>query len=306
MEIQQLISGGLGVSLVSAVARVLPARLGYPLADFVAGCIASNPRSRMVQAVRANQWVIRGEPKAKEFLDRAVFETFSNSARCIFDLYHFINNPRTLDEKIVFNANVQHLIHRPEFEARGLIVAGLHISDFDLVLRVLTQRGMRGIILTIPDPKGSQRVEFEMRKKTGMNLVIPSFGILRQAIRHLQKGGMVLTGIDRPIPKPKVRPRFFGRPSGLPVHHITMALVAKVPVMVLATIRLSDGKSHVITSDPIEMQTGPDTNTETINNAEKVLAVAEDFIRKAPTRWAITLPVWPETLGQPIFQKPGR
>jgi KDO2-lipid IV(A) lauroyltransferase len=252
----------------------------------------------MVRAVRTNQWVISGESLDKETLNRAVYETYRNSARSIFDLYHYILNPNAIDRRIVLNTTIKQLCQRAEFESRGLMVVGLHISNFDLVLRALTRRGLRPLILSIPDPQGSQRVEYEMRKKTGMNLVPASLSTLRQAIRYLQQGGAVLTGIDRPIPDPKFRPRFFGRPADLPVHHVKMAAKADVPVMVMAIIRQPDGKYSMFTSDPIEMESHPDVETELLRNAEKVLSIAEDFIRQAPHQWSVPLPVWPELLDQ--------
>ena len=252
----------------------------------------------MVRAVRANQWVISGETLDKKALDQAVYETYRNSARSIFDLYHYINDPSAIKRLIVFNTTFQQLIQRPEFNQRGLMLLGLHISNFDLALRAFTLQGNRPLILTIPDPQGSQRVEYEMRKKSGMNLVPASLGTLMQAIKYLQQGGVVMTGIDRPIPKPKYRPRFFGKPADLPVHHVYLAAKAHVPVMVMVAIQQADGKNHIFTSDPIEMESHPDADTEILLNAEKVLSIGEDFIRQAPNQWSITLPVWPEALDQ--------
>ena len=298
IDIQQIINSSLGVNMLSTIAGWIPVRLGYRLADFAAERIVAHPGSRMVRAVRTNQWVISGEKLDKEALDRTVQETYRNSARSIFDLYHYIRNPGTIEQRVELSAPVQQLIQRPEFEQRGLMVAGLHLSDFDLFLRLLTMQGMRAMILTIPDPQGSQRVEYEMRKKTGMNMLPASFSALRQAIRYLQQGGVVMTGIDRPIPVPKRRPRFFGRPADLPTHHVYLAAKAHVPVMVLATIRLPDEKNHFLTSDPIEMESNPDTDLEMLRNAERVLSIGEDFIQRAPSQWSISLPVWPEALNQ--------
>jgi len=298
IDIQQIINSSFGVNMLSTIARLIPVRFGYRIADFAADCIVANPRSRMVRAVRANQWVISGETLDKEALDRAVLEAYRNSAHSIFDLYHYIKNPGAIEQLIVFNTAVQQLIQRPEFDQRGLMVVGMHISNFDLVLRVLTQKGMRGLILTITDPQGSQRVEYEMRKKTGMNLVPASFSTLRHAVKYLQQGGMVMTGIDRPIPKPKCRPRFFSRAADLPVHHVYLAAKAHVPVLVMVTIRFPDGKNHIFTSNLIEMESHLDADTEILLNAEKVLSIGEDFVRQAPNQWSITLPVWPEVLDQ--------
>ena len=298
IDIQQIINSSIGISMLSTVAGLIPIRLGYRLADFAVERILAHPGSRMVRAVRANQWVISGETLDKEALDKAVYETYRNSARSIFDLYHFNPKLGTIEQLVVLNTTVQQLIQRPEFDQRGLVVAGLHISNFDLVLRAISLRGMQAMILTIPDPQGSQLVEYEMRKKTGMNLVPASLGALRQAIRYLQQGGVVMTGIDRPIPNPKYRPNFFGKPADLPVHHAYLAAKAHVPVMVMTTIRFPDGKNHIFTSDPIEMESHPDAVTGMLRNAEKVLSISEGFIRRVPNQWSISLPVWPEALDQ--------
>jgi phosphatidylinositol dimannoside acyltransferase len=295
-DIQQVINSSFGVSILSTIAGLIPVQLGYRLADLVAARIVAHPKSPLVKAVRANQWVIRGETLDRQELDRAVQAVFCNSARSIFNLYHYKLTPRAIDRLVVFNSTVQQLFQRPEFDQRGLMVVALHISDWDLVLRTLIIRGMHPLMLTIPDPKGSQRVEYELRKRTGMNLVPTSVSSLRLALKYLQQGGVVMTGIDRPIPGPKIRPRFFGKPADLPVHRVYLAAKAHVPVMVMVTIHLPDGKNHLFTSDPIVMEPNLDTDAELLLNAEKVLAVGEGYIRQAPNQWSISLPVWPEVL----------
>jgi lauroyl/myristoyl acyltransferase len=296
INLQRLNDSRFALSLVSAVGRGLPRSLGHALTDLLAARIASRKDSKMIQAVRANQWVARGETLKGEALDQAVLETLRHSARSIFDLYHFMQNPRATGHLIVLDPATEALIRRPEFDKRGLMLVGLHLSNFDLVGQWLIQQGMKPLVLTIPNPQGGRRLEFEVRKKAGMNLVPASFAALRQALRHLQQGGVVLTGIDRPIPAPRLCPRFFGRPAALPMHHISLAAKAKVPVMIMVMNLQPDGKYHVLTSDLIEMDPHKDRATEEIQNAEKVLGFAERFIRQAPQQWSISLPVWPEAL----------
>jgi hypothetical protein len=57
-----------------------------------------------------------------------------------------------------------------------------------------------------------------------------------------------------------------------------------------------DGKYHVFASDFIEMDFEPDPNVEMLRNAEKVLSIAEEFIRRAPQQWSVPLPVWPQVM----------
>jgi KDO2-lipid IV(A) lauroyltransferase len=295
-DLQRLNDSRFVLSLVSALGRGLPLRLGHALTDLVAARIARRQHSEMIRAVRANQWVVRGETLDREALDRAVLETLRSSARSLFDLYHYRKNPEATGRLVVLDPATRALIRRPEFDKRGLMLVGLHLSSFDLVLQWIIRQGMKPLALTIPNPQGGRRLEYEERKNSGMNLVPASFVALRRALRHLQQGGIVMTGIDRPIPAPRVRPRFFGRPAALPIHHISLAVKARVPVMIMLTTLHRDGKYHVLTSDAIEMDPHGDRTTEEVQNAEKVLGMAERFIRQAPQQWSISLPVWPETL----------
>ena len=296
ISLQQITNSPLSLQLVSGLARRLSPRQGYPFARFVAEQIARQRNSKLVRAVRANQWVIRGENLDGAALDRVVRETFHDWARSIFDLYHYVDDPNATKQLIVVEPSFQKFVQRPEFDERGLVLIGLHLSNFDLILQWLCKKGMKPLALTIPDPQGGRRMESEMRKRTGLNLVPGSVGALRQAIKYLQRGGMVLTGIDRPIPDPNPCPRFFGRPAALPVHPIFLATKAHVPIAVGVIILQSDGKYHVSASDPIEMDHHPDVDAGLLHNAEKVLAVADEFIRQAPQQWSVPLPVWPQVM----------
>jgi lauroyl/myristoyl acyltransferase len=248
--------------------------------------------------VRANQWVVHGETSQGGVLDRVVRETLRNSAYSLFDLYHYGHDFEATKKRIVFDASFQQVAKRSEFGDRGLMIAGLHLSNFDLVLQWLCQDGLKPLVLTLPNPKGGRRVEYEIRKRMGMNLLPASIGALRQALKHLQRGGMVLTGIDRPVENPDVRPRFFDRPAALPIHHVFLAIRACVPVIIAVTYLQPDGNYHVFASDLIEMDACSNADEAILHNAEKVLATAETFIRKTPQQWSVPLPVWPQILNR--------
>ncbi len=296
IDLQRIANSPAAISLAVTLGRVLPRPWGYAIADGIAGKLAEQRQSGLARAVRANQWVVLGEPTDGEALDRAVYETLRNSARATFDLYHTIQSPKAAARLIVLDAATEQLSKRPEFGDRGLVVVGLHLSGFDLVLQWIGKQGMRPLTLTIPDPQGGRRLEYEMRSRTGLTLLPASAGALRQAIRHLQHGGVVLTGIDRPIPQPQMRPRFFGRPAALPMHHIFLAAKANVPVLPIASFLGPDGRYHVQMSTPIEMEAFQDREMERLWNAEKVLSVAERLIGHAPHQWSVSLPVWPEAV----------
>ncbi len=300
VSLQQIINSSLGLRLVSMVAQRLSPWTGYYIAYFLAEQIARQRNSRLVEAVRANQWVITGEVLRGQALDWIVRQTFRQWARSIFDLYHYIGNSDAAKQLIVLEPSFRELVQRPEFERRGkrrgLVIAGLHLSNFDLILQWLCKQGMKTLVLSIPDPRGGRQVEYEIRKRTGMNLVPTSVNALRHAIRYLQQGGVVVTGIDRPIPHPAVCPRFFGHPAALPMHHIFLAQKTHVPLILAVASLQKDERYHVWASDPIEMDSHSDSSVAILHNAEKVLAKAEEFIRQYPQQWSVPLPVWPQIM----------
>jgi lauroyl/myristoyl acyltransferase len=297
VDLQKIINSSLSLRLVSTLAQRLPPRVGYQIADFAAAQLARQRNSRVVQIVRANQWVIRGENLDGETLDQIVHETFRYWARSIFDLYHYLQTPEAAGQLVVLEPSFQPLLQRLEFDKRGLIVVGLHLSNFDLILQWLCGQGMKPLAITIPNPQGGRQLEYETRQRAGMKLRPASVGAFRQALKHLQRGGMVVTGIDRPIPNPEACPRFFGRPAALHMHHIFLANKAHVPIVVAGTTLQEDGKYHVFASDFLEMDSHSDPGIAMLQNAEKILRVAEEFIRRAPQQWSVPLPVWPQVMG---------
>jgi lauroyl/myristoyl acyltransferase len=142
VNLQQIINSSVSLRLVSAFARGLPPRLGYPIAYSVADQLARRRDSEIGRAVRANQWVINGECLDGNALDQIVRETFHYWARCIFDLYHYIENPDATEKLIVLEPSFQQLARRSEFDDRGLVIVGLHLSDFDLILQWLCRQGI--------------------------------------------------------------------------------------------------------------------------------------------------------------------
>jgi phosphatidylinositol dimannoside acyltransferase len=295
---QKIINSSYGVALASFLGRSLPPGAGSRLADFVADWIAARRNWNLVHAVRANQWVISGGALDSTGLDHIVRESFRSTAHSIYELYHYTHDADGMRGLIEFNAHALELINRPQFTERGILVVGIHFSNFDLVLQGGVLRGGKGMGVTLNELPGGIKLQTEMREKTGLTLLPASVSGIKRATEYLQAGGIVLTGIDRPLPESHYRPCFFGRPAALPAHHIVMALKARVPIIVLATILRPDGRYHVLSSEIIEMQHHPDRRTEITHNAERVLKIAEGFILQAPHQWSMTHPVWPEALAE--------
>lgn len=293
-RMDRFVNSRMGLRMAIALARMTPPWFGYRLAKLVAGVIAARRRSSLVRAVRANQWVASGEKATSRELDRATRGVINHSARAIYELYHHVQDLEHADHLFTFDPSFKTIVDRPHFGTRGLVVAGLHMRGFDLAFQWLCLKWVNPLSLTLPDPQGGRRMEFELRQKTTQNLVPGSVRGLLQAIRYLERGGLVVTGIDRPVTGVQPLLRFFSHPAPLPSHHVFLALKAKVPVVLAASRLLKSGGYQLYASPPIEMDSHPDRLTELQLNGEKVLKEAEKMISQDPQQWLVPLPVWPD------------
>ncbi len=158
--------------------------------------------------------------------------------------------------------------------------------------------GFRALALGLPEIPGGYEWQNELRKSAGIEVVPTTHSTMRLAAQRLREGGIVMTAVDRPIEGSNTKPRFFGRPAPLPVHHVLLALKEDVPIMVATAILQPNGIYDILTSDPIEMRRGSNRRATLIENAEVVLAQVEEFIRLAPPQWSMFYPVWPEALDE--------
>ncbi len=298
-DARKIINSPFGLSVARLIGRFTPYWLGHSIAYSAADRISSRSDWPLVKAARLNQWMVHGAGLDSPSLDQAVKANFRSIAYSIFDFYHNMDNPAASQRLIEPHPVAIELVNRPEFSARGLVIAGVHLSNFDLAFQAGGLAGMRAIALTLPELNAGYRVQLEQRLKNGMNIVQASVGTIKHCVDHLKSGGMVITGIDRPDPSYIYRPQFFGQPAAVPIHHVFLALKAHVPVVVGAILRQPDRKYHFLFSEPIEMLPHPDHEAEILQNAERILSVAEGFIRQAPVQWAMTFPVWPELIDQP-------
>jgi phosphatidylinositol dimannoside acyltransferase len=293
LDLQAVMNSPIGVGLALGLSRILPANTGYRLADRLAMVVAAQNRSTMVRAVQANQWVLHGGDISWNELDQVVQAVFRNTAFCLYDFYHHLNRFTDMEKRIHYSHTSEALLENHGGKKRGVVIVGVHMSNFDLVAREATRRGFKAMVMAYSNPGKGYQWQNELRRRAGLELVPASAQAMRQAVRRLKKGGNVLTGIDRPIRDVKYQPVFFGRPANLPVHHIHLALAADTEIIVAAAIKQAGDIYDIQNSEPISMQKCSDHTKEILMNAERVLRVAEGMIRQAPEQWSMFFPVWP-------------
>jgi len=294
MNIQTVINSQFGIGTALVIGRVIPPRLGYTIAQSLGEKIASRKNSVMVQAARLNQWVVRGETLSGEELDQAVTETVSFSARTQYDLYHNLHNPGKLIDMYGYTPAGREIVERCKQSNEGLIIMGVHLSSLDMGFFALGVQGVQAIGISVANPGGGYKWQNDLRNKFGFVMLPASKRALRIAVKSLEQGKTVVSGIDRPIVNNKYKPNFFGRPASLPVTHVALALKTNKPIYLAVNIVDQNGKYILDVTEPIKMKSYSDRHTEFVRNAEAVLERAEDFISRVPEQWAMYYPVWPE------------
>lgn len=296
LEARKIINSPLGLNLAYTIGKFTPYQLGHRIAFFAADRISARKDWKMVRAVRSNQWVASGESLDDLALNQLVIDNFRSIGTSIFDYYHNINNPGVSLRMIEPHPYAIHLVQRPEFSDRGLVLAGVHMSNFDMAFQMGGLAGIRALIITLSELDAAYQKQWEMRQKSGLKFLTASSESVKYAINYLRSGGLIITAVDRPDPTSRYHPKFFNHPASMPIHHIFLALKAKVPIVVGALLKQPDDRYHLLFSEPIEMQAHPDRRTEILLNAENIFHVAEDFIRIDTKQWAMTFPVWPDII----------
>lgn len=298
ISLKRLSTSRFGIAFALAVARYTPRWLGYPLARTLARIIASRRNSEIIRAMRANQWVARGCQLGARELDQVVKTVVLRHTRCLYDFYRNLDRPEEILRLVSFAPDFQILFDRLKEGKDSALFIAPHLSNFDLAGRALALRGLKFQVLSIPQPPGGYEWQNRMRMDIGIEVTPMSISAVQKAKERLRAGGVVLTGLDRPLDQTRYHPRFFGRPAPLPTAYVHLAMQAGVPIVVVACITLPDQTYQIVCQPPVVPQPHPDRSVELVSNAEQVLSRAEELIRQYPDQWAMFYPVWPEALDE--------
>jgi lauroyl/myristoyl acyltransferase len=293
MNLRNIYNSSAIIQLGIFLGRIIPAKPGFWLADRIGAYLASKKENPLVRTLRANLKVVYGGNPDESHLDEIVTTSLRGHLCRLFEFYHYLDRPAEIDRRMRFSPEVQHLVEDWRAKPFGVIILGVHVSAFDLGLVSLAHHGLKILALSVPNPSGQYNSQNEIREDHGLEVAPISTSTLQMARRRLQQGGMVVTGLDRPVEESDFSPRFFGQPSRLPVFYTRLALRTGVPILVVGIQDDAEGVHTIVCSEILRMEPRPDPHEEIIYNTERVLAVAENFISPNPELWAMFFPVWP-------------
>ncbi len=298
INLQQLTNSRFAVWLALGLSKHTPCGLGYRIADLAAALTASRRSSALVRALRANQWVISAGALTGAALQRRVGEILRLHLRGLYDFYHNLDRPQEVLRRVDFHPYFAGVFEKAKSGSHPALFLSPHTSNFDLAGRALALRGLDFQVLSFPQPPSGYQLQNRLRTQVGIEVTPMSVSAVQKARLRLRAGGVVLTGLDRPLADARLRPHFFGRPAPLPVAYVHLAVQTGATMYVVACVSPKPAYYQLVCSPPIQPQPCPDRDQELLRNAEAMLAEAEKIIAAYPQQWAMFYPVWPEALDE--------
>lgn len=294
LDYQRLFNTRFATRLGLGVIGRMPQFAGYGLANLAARILSKRRQQPFMKAISGNLAVACGEDVTQTQLDALVNRAVHGRTRALYDFYHALGDEQKLIAMVNYPENFDELVAINQRREHGAVVVMVHMGNPELLAIAGPLKGLRGIALTFPGENGGYQLLNEIRDRVGIQAIPTTMASLKTAANHLKAKGAVFTGLERPLPGSGYTPKFFGRPTPLPVHHVMLALKADVPIIIFAGKRRPDGRYDLLVSNFITMERCATRKEELLVNTERLLKVAEGFIRQAPEQWVMLYPLWPE------------
>lgn len=290
---QRFISSRIVTGLGMFLSKHLPPFIGYGIADLISGLI-NWLKPDFYWIAYANLRQVVGPEVDEKRLHRLVRQGFRNNARNDYDLWHLVSQgPEAIRAAVHLPPSAWAHLEQAQQRGKGTIIVGTHTGNFDLSILALAAHGLEIQVLGLADPPaGGFDLMDQVRARFGVRLTSINVQTLREAIKRLRGGGIVLTGVDRPVGGLEREVKFFGRLAPLPTGHVRLALKTGATILVAGPYRDPQRGNVVRLSPPLEMVRTGDRDEDLRANLRRVTGWLEEFIRTWPEQWAMFIPVW--------------
>jgi lauroyl/myristoyl acyltransferase len=294
MRLQDFTSSKPVTQLGISLGRHLPPRMGYGLARIAASIIARR-KPEVYWTVRANLRQILGPNADDVTLHRMTYQVFFHAGQTYYDFFHVIGQPKgVFAEAVQIPEEILDFVQSEMAHGRGVLMLAAHMSNFDLLGLSIGAQGLPIQMLSLANPRAGFHLLNYLRAKSGFEVTPITPESLRAAIRRLKNGGIVLTGVDRPIQGDRELVEFFGRPAYLPVGPVRLALMTGASVIMGSCYYESNEGYGLKITGPLEMIRTGERRRDLMTNVRRVVDILEQHVRARPEQWMMFHPFWPE------------
>lgn len=294
MRIQDVLGSPPAILLGIAIARIVPRGVGYWVSRRLARGMRKR-RNTLFSTVRANLRQVVGSEVSEERLDDLAERAIYHAGCTYYDMFRERRDSlRKYDIALRASPETWEAIKSALQDRRGVIIVTAHMSNFDLAAQWVAAQGVEMQALSLAQPDLGTRVVNEIRRRRGIIVTPVGMDSLRVALKRLQNGGVIATGVDRPVSDHDDLLPFFGKPARLPTGHIRLALQTNARIIAACCFQEPSGRYAILMSPPLEMERTYDRQRDIRHNALRVLVLLEEMIRQAPDQWLMFVPVWPD------------
>ncbi len=292
MRLQDFFSSRMVTQGGMRLAKVAPRWVGYGLARFAAALIA-RAQPGLYHVVQANLRQIMGPQVDPDLLAAKTQAVFAHAGQTYYDFFHAVDDDAAaIAREIVVPPDIVAAIRAEIAQGHGCLILGAHMSNFDLGILALGTQGLPIQALSLANPNEGFVVLNRLRAKWGLEITPITPQSLRQAIRRLKAGGIVMTAFDRPIPDDQHLIPFFGRPAYFALGPARLAVMTRAKVF-MGCCHYVAGQGYVLHAQPIEMVDTGDKQNDIETNACRMAEVLEGYVRQHPEQWMMFHPFWP-------------
>ena len=247
---------------------------------------------------------MKGAPRSK--LQKAVHGVFRNVMRNYFDLCRAPNlTDEQIDRLTTFDeVGWQRMMDLHE-QGRGIVLVTGHFGAFDMITQAITRRGV-SISAIVAQVKPAWLSDFvtDLRAARGLNVLMveeeeggkQNLGALKEALRLLKRGEIVVVLADRNMEQQGMTIKFFGHDTVMAPGVAKMALKTKAVVVTGFGRRVPRDRYSVVFDAPIDTA-GLSSSEEDIKKLlQQIFARFERHIGRNPEQWVLLQPAWDREL----------
>ncbi|MBW3612306.1 MAG: hypothetical protein KY392_00435 [Chloroflexi bacterium] len=287
----------LALEIADRVARVLPRRLAYALADQAGDAWrrASPSRRRLVAANLRRVCTATGRPTEGAPFEALVRDAFRNHARYYLELLRVPHYPL---QRIDRHVDVPDWpVFREAMTGRPSIMVSSHLGNFEPFGTFLGMHGIRPLA-PIEEIRPRALFEFLSARRGGRRVdLVPVRRARRALAARLSEGGLIGIIGDRDLGRDGLPVTLFGHPTTIPTGPASLAILYRATLIVGRCLRIGPDRFYV-NGEVIELPDSGDRRTD-VRALTRILAARfERDIGAAPDQWwGAFQPFWPDLDG---------
>lgn len=272
------------------LARVLPLKAGYAVAEFVATAYARVSKKDK-DNVRSNLKVILGEDTDTEEIDAYVVGVFRNFAKYLVDFFRF---PRFTEEYIKEHIEIEGREHLDEClaEGKGVIIVSMHLGNWELGGAVVG--GLKYPINAIVLVQENKKINDFFTKQRSINGMkgIPLGLQIKECFKVLKNNEVLAIAGDKDYTSNGIYVDFFGRKAVMPKGAAVLSIRTGAPIVFTVLTREKGDSFRLTCEEPIRYKPAGDREKDVKELMGKYLRYFEKYVREYPDQWYEFRKIW--------------